>query len=235
MKKPKKTSIRTSRKAKGKPRRTSTTKIRAARKRAAPRASRASARKSRQIPARASVKAGSGMQAHSAAKMAAGVLSRRAAKAEAQSPSTSTAKMPQKAVSAQAASASARQPRNSSARHGRARTHGSGGSHRPGVKIARMPQFNYMKAPDADSGFNVGDGVEVLCDHELEGERIRGWIKGVVVQVDNKLVAVQFRSNVFLTDGWMVPDRILWYSVGSDQIRNSAAHKRATRMVVPEF
>jgi hypothetical protein len=53
--------------------------------------------------------------------------------------------------------------------------------------------------------------VEVYCDHEKNKERIRGWIHGIVVQVDNKMVAVQFRSNVFLTDGWMVPDRILWY------------------------
>lgn len=98
-----------------------------------------------------------------------------------------------------------------------------------------MPQFNYMKAPGADHGFDVGDSVEVFCDHELDGERIRGWIKGVVVQVDNKLVAVQFRSNVFLTDGWMVPDRILWYSLGSDQIRNMSLAKRAAHAAIPEY
>ena len=73
----------------------------------------------------------------------------------------------------------------------------------------------------------MGDAVEVFCDHEQDGERVRGWIKGVVVQVDNKLVAVQFRSNVFLTDGWMVPDRILWYSLTSDQIRSTGLAKKA--------
>lgn len=98
-----------------------------------------------------------------------------------------------------------------------------------------MPQFNYMRAPGADSGFDVGDSVEVFCDHDLDGERVRGWIKGTVVQVDNKLVAVQFRSNVFLTDGWMVPDRILWYSLSSDQIRNTGVGKKSARVVIPEY
>lgn len=79
--------------------------------------------------------------------------------------------------------------------------------------------FNFMKAPRPEYAFEVGDTVEVYCDHELARERVRGWIKGIVVQVDNKMVAVQFRSNVFLTDGWMVPDRILWYPLNSEHIR----------------
>src|SRR5688572_18628066 len=80
-------------------------------------------------------------------------------------------------------------------------------------------QFTFMKAPLVEHAFEVGDTVEVFCDHEKSRERIRGWIKGIVVQVDNKMVAVQFRSNVFLTDGWMVPDRILWYPLNSEHIR----------------
>lgn len=103
------------------------------------------------------------------------------------------------------------------------------------LRISRSPQFTYMKAPGPDSGFNVGDSVEVFCDHEKESERVRGWIKGVVVQVDNKLVAVQFRSNVFLTDGWMVPDRILWYALASDQIRGTVLGKKAPRKAIPDY
>jgi hypothetical protein len=79
--------------------------------------------------------------------------------------------------------------------------------------------FTFMKAPRHEYAFEVGDTVEVFCDHEKGRERVRGWIKGIVVQVDNKMVAVQFRSNVFLTDGWMVPDRILWYPLNSEHIR----------------
>jgi len=97
------------------------------------------------------------------------------------------------------------------------------------------PQFNYMKAPVAEHEFQVGDTVEVFCDHEKGGERVRGWVRGIVVQVDNKLVAVQFRSNVFLTDGWMVPDRILWYPLTSDQIRETASSKKGSRRELPDY
>jgi hypothetical protein len=95
-------------------------------------------------------------------------------------------------------------------------------------RAARISQFTYMKAPGSEHAFGVGDAVEVYCDHEKNSDRVRGWIKGIVVQVDNKMVAVQFRSNVFLTDGWMVPDRILWYPVNSEHIR-AAASKKAGR------
>jgi len=96
-------------------------------------------------------------------------------------------------------------------------------------------QFAYMKAPGAAYAFEVGDTVEVFCDHEKNSERVRGWVKGIVVQVDNKMVAVQFRSNVFLTDGWMVPDRILWYPLNSDQIRPAGTQKKLGKKELPEY
>jgi hypothetical protein len=103
------------------------------------------------------------------------------------------------------------------------------------TRSARVNQFNYMKAPGVEHNFEVGDAVEVFCDHEKNSDRVRGWIKGIVVQVDNKMVAVQFRSNVFLTDGWMVPDRILWYPLNSEHIR--AAGKKAAKKekVIPDY
>ena len=88
-----------------------------------------------------------------------------------------------------------------------------------------MGQISYMRDPDLEHSFNVGDTVEVYCDHEKGDERTRGWLKGIIVQIDNKLIAVQFRSNVFLTDGWMVPDRILWYPVNSQHIRPGPGKK----------
>jgi hypothetical protein len=104
------------------------------------------------------------------------------------------------------------------------------------VRGARSNQYAYMKAPGVEHAFEVGDTVEVFCDHEKGGERIRGWIKGIVVQVDNKMVAVQFRSNVFLTDGWMVPDRILWYPLNSEHIRPVAGKKPGKRdKSIPDF
>jgi len=111
----------------------------------------------------------------------------------------------------------------------------SNNEERKPVRIGRAAgQFNYMKAPGAMYDFQVGDKVEVFCDHEKGRERIRGWIAGIVVQVDNKMVAVQFRSNVYLTDGWMVPDRILWYPLNSEHIRPVAARKSA-RKEVPDY
>ncbi len=82
-----------------------------------------------------------------------------------------------------------------------------------------MSNIPFMHPPEPESTFEVGDTVEVYCDHEKGGQRVRGWLKGIVVQVDVKMVAVQFRTNVFLTDGWMVPDHILWYPQHSAHIR----------------
>lgn len=104
------------------------------------------------------------------------------------------------------------------------------------TKGLRLPQYAYMKAPGITHDFQVGDTVEVYCDHEKNKERVRGWIRGIVVQVDNKMVAVQFRSNVFLTDGWMVPDRILWYPLNSEHIRGVAGKKVSRReKAIPDF
>ena len=50
----------------------------------------------------------------------------------------------------------------------------------------------FMRDPDPESSYDVGDSVEVFCDHEKGSDRIRGWMRGVVVQVDQKMVAVQF-------------------------------------------
>lgn len=103
-------------------------------------------------------------------------------------------------------------------------------------KGLRVPQYAYMKAPGIAHDFQVGDTVEVYGDHEKNKERVRGWIRGIVVQVDNKMVAVQFRSNVFLTDGWMVPDRILWYPLNSEHIRPVAKKSSSRReKAIPDY
>jgi len=89
---------------------------------------------------------------------------------------------------------------------------------------------HFTGAPEREEIFRVGDQVEVLCDHEnKEGERIRGWLEGVVVQADTKMVAVQFQENVYLTDGWMVPDHVLWCPQKSSNIRYFQPRKRTRR------
>lgn len=82
-----------------------------------------------------------------------------------------------------------------------------------------MASVPSMRPPEPGYMYDVGDTVEVFCDHEKGNQRIRGWLNGIVVQVDSKMIAVQFQTNVFLTDGWMVPDHILWFPLTSTQVR----------------
>ncbi len=67
--------------------------------------------------------------------------------------------------------------------------------------------------------FKVGERVEVLCDHMRDGERVNDWLPGTVVEVDRRMAAVQFSTDVFAATGWQVPDRILWCAHGSPHIR----------------
>ncbi len=75
----------------------------------------------------------------------------------------------------------------------------------------------------------VGDLVDVRCDHEKDGVRVRDWLQGTVVQADRKMVAVQFTADVYLTDGWMVPDRVLWLQQNSENIRPAKRRRRSRR------
>ncbi len=90
-----------------------------------------------------------------------------------------------------------------------------------------MAELHFTSAPNRDEEFQVGDHVEVYCDHERGGDRVRDWLVGTVVQVDPKMIAVQFQENVYLTDGWMVPDHVLWCPKGSSHIRPIRKRKKA--------
>ncbi len=93
-----------------------------------------------------------------------------------------------------------------------------------------MTELRFTSAPEREEAFRVSDVVEVYCDHENEkGDRVRGWLQGVVVQVDPKIVAVQFKRNVYLTDGWMVPDHVLWCPHNSKNIRQARKSRRRGR------
>ncbi len=82
-----------------------------------------------------------------------------------------------------------------------------------------MAELQFTSAPSMEELYQVGDHVEVYCDHDRKNERVRDWLEGVVVQVDPKMIAVQFNENVYLTDGWMVPDHVLWCPKNSKMIR----------------
>jgi hypothetical protein len=92
-----------------------------------------------------------------------------------------------------------------------------------------LPGLYFSSAPNRDEAYNVGDHIEVMCDHELNGARTRDWLEGTVVQVDPKMLAVQFQENVYLTDGWMVPDHVLWCQKDSAKIRKAIRRRRRLR------
>jgi hypothetical protein len=92
-----------------------------------------------------------------------------------------------------------------------------------------LPGLYFTSAPDREEAFQVGDRIEVFCDHDRNGNRIRDWLEGTVVQVDPKMIAIQFQENVYLTDGWMVPDHVLWCPKDSHNIRRAIRRKRRPR------
>lgn len=94
-----------------------------------------------------------------------------------------------------------------------------------------MAELHFTSAPDKNEPYQVGDRVEVLCDHNRGGERVHDWLAGVVVQVDAKMLAVQFQENVYLTDGWMVPDHVLWCPKNSSTIRQARPKRSRPRPV----
>ena len=84
-----------------------------------------------------------------------------------------------------------------------------------------LTELYFTSGPNTDEAYQVGDHVEVYCDHDKNMNRVRDWLVGTVVQVDPKLVAVQFQENVYLTDGWMVPDHVLWFPKTSNSLRHA--------------
>ena len=94
-----------------------------------------------------------------------------------------------------------------------------------------MAEMYFTHAPDLDEQYHVGDRVEVYCDHDRGEERVRDWLEGIVVQVDPKMIAVQFKDSVYLTDGWMVPDHVLWCPKTSTQLRPSRRRNRSRQKV----
>lgn len=91
---------------------------------------------------------------------------------------------------------------------------------------AELTELHFTTAPSGEEAYRVGDHVEVLCDHDRSGDRVRDWLVGTVVQVDAKMIAVQFQENVYLTDGWMVPDHVLWCPKFSNNVRISRKRRK---------
>jgi len=89
-----------------------------------------------------------------------------------------------------------------------------------------MASVPFMKPPVSEDTHHVGDIVEAFCDHDKSDQRVKGWLRGTVVQIDGKLIAVQFKDNIYLTGGWMVPDHILWFPHKSAHLRAKITDKK---------
>jgi hypothetical protein len=94
----------------------------------------------------------------------------------------------------------------------------------------QLSNIPFSSPPQEERDYQVGDIVEVYCDHDNEEkDRVRSWLEGVIVQVDPKMVAVQFHENVYLTNGWMVPDHVLWCPKESQNMRRPKKRSRKLR------
>jgi hypothetical protein len=71
----------------------------------------------------------------------------------------------------------------------------------------------------ARAKFVVGEAVEMRCTHLREGQLVQDWLAGRVQQADARMVAVVFETEVFANNGWRIPDRTLWCTHGSQNLR----------------
>ena len=71
----------------------------------------------------------------------------------------------------------------------------------------------------ARAKFSVGEAVEMRCTHLREGQQVVDWLPGRVTQADARMVAVVFEADVYANNGWRIPDRTLWCTHGSRNLR----------------
>jgi hypothetical protein len=55
--------------------------------------------------------------------------------------------------------------------------------------------------------------------HVKDGKPIEDWLAGTVVEADHRMAAIKFETDVFSSNGWRIPDRILWCAHGSPNLR----------------
>jgi hypothetical protein len=70
--------------------------------------------------------------------------------------------------------------------------------------------------------FQLGERVEMRCPHLQDGQLVTDWLAGVVVQADYRMAAVQFDTLVLASTGQAIPDRVLWCTHGSPNLRRAA-------------
>ena len=69
--------------------------------------------------------------------------------------------------------------------------------------------------------YEVGERVEMYCPHRRAGQVVTDWLPGRVTQADFRMVAVSFETDVYASNGWPVPERVLWCTHGSRHLRRA--------------
>jgi hypothetical protein len=76
-------------------------------------------------------------------------------------------------------------------------------------RCAKMPRIK----------FEIGEKVELRCYFVRDQQIVHDWLAGVVVRAEARMLAVEFDADVFSNNGWRIPERILWCTHGSPNLR----------------
>ena len=79
----------------------------------------------------------------------------------------------------------------------------------------------------ARAKFEVGQAVEMRCLHRRRGELVQDWLGGVVVAADYRMLGVRFETPVYANTGHAIPDRTLWCTHGSPNLRRPGERDQA--------
>jgi hypothetical protein len=71
----------------------------------------------------------------------------------------------------------------------------------------------------ARAKFEVGEAVEMRCLHRRDRQIVLDWLGGSVIASDYRMLGVQFAVKVYANTGQAVPDRTLWCTHGSPNLR----------------
>jgi hypothetical protein len=73
----------------------------------------------------------------------------------------------------------------------------------------------------ARAKFELGETVEMRCLHQRGGQVVLDWLPGVVTAADYRMVGVRFETTVYANTGQPIPDRTLWCTHGSPNLRRT--------------
>ena len=75
--------------------------------------------------------------------------------------------------------------------------------------------------------FEVGEAVEMRCRHQRQGQLVLDGLGGMVVDADYRMLGVRFETAVYANTGHRIPDRTLWCTHGSPNLRRPGERDQA--------